>query len=68
MCLAPETIRTHLYPEYQGGDIFKDSIGTDRVVLTTMPESDDEDDEEDDSIMADNRTARSRYNNMTKQS
>lgn len=61
MGLAPETIKTHLFPEYHGGEILKESIGTEHVALTTLPESEDEEDDEDGALDEDDRTTGTRY-------
>ena len=59
MHLAPAAIRAHLFPDYQGAALLKESLMTEHLTLTA-PESDDAD-EAGDELNPEDRKARNRW-------
>ncbi|XP_048585429.1 uncharacterized protein LOC5512045 isoform X2 [Nematostella vectensis] len=60
MGLDPDTIRSYLYPEYQGAAILRESLGTDHVTLAAVTEIDEDEEEEEEEEAAEERQARKR--------
>ena len=47
MNLAPATIKSQLYPEYQGASLLQESLGTELRTVTVLDSDDNEETEAD---------------------
>ena len=60
MNLLPATIKSQLYPDYQGALLLQESVGTELRTLTAGFDSDDEDDDMEAEIETGDQKARNR--------